>query len=239
MSFTSPLLADIPGIRHAFLNAAESAACPVEQRVDIKQVHGTDILHLTQRPDDRPHVDGIFTTLTDRRVGIVTADCLPLLMSARDGRAVCSVHAGWRGAAEGIIANSVALFARHGVAARDIVVAIGPHIRSCCYEVSADFYPALLKTPGGVIAARHRQTLFSDQPRQRNALSAPAQQPDGQWFNLPAFCHQLLLAEGIAPEHIDLLPVCTYCTPRTLGSFRRRTHSPAPKTQQYSWIART
>jgi hypothetical protein len=102
----------------------------------------------------------VFTAVSGQKVGVVTADCLPLLMASRDGRYVCSVHAGWRGAASGIIENSLALFQRYHVDPQDLVVVSGPHIHPCCYEVTGDFYQALLAMPAGELAKRHREQLF-------------------------------------------------------------------------------
>ncbi|STV26364.1 membrane protein [Klebsiella pneumoniae] len=90
----------------------------------------------------------------------MTADCLPLLIASRDGRYVCSVHAGWQGLVSGIVDNSLACFRQQGVALADLVIAVGPYIHPCCYEVSAGFYQQLLDQPGGDRVARHRQRLF-------------------------------------------------------------------------------
>lgn len=239
MPYFSRLLADIPGIQHAFLNAAESAAFDRTEIVDIKQVHGTDILTLTQPPDSRPLVDGIFTAMNRQKVAVVTADCLPLLMASRDGRFVCSIHAGWKGLTQGIIQQAVQLFTARGTAYDDIVVAVGPHIGPCCYEVSAGFYPMLLNSPGGDLARRHYPLLFLSHPRQPNSLSATAREGDSLWFDLAAYCALQLQAAGIASSQTDWLSICTYCTPKVLGSYRRRTHFPAVKTQQLSWIMRS
>ncbi|MGL4723228.1 MAG: peptidoglycan editing factor PgeF [Scandinavium sp.] len=238
MAYFSRLLNDIPGIRHSFLNVHESAAFDKSRLVDIKQVHGAELLSLTELPQQRPHVDGVITSLTAQQIGIVTADCLPLLMASRDGRVVASVHAGWRGTAAGIVQQSVRRFAASGVEAKDIVVAIGPHIRACCYEVSESFCDGLLQTPAREIVSRHLSALFFREPQNPNALSASARENSHQWFDLPAFCLLQLREAGIRDENIEVLEKCTYCTPDELGSYRRRTHVPATKTQQVSWIVK-
>lgn len=238
MAYFSRLLADIPDVCHAFLDVNESAAFDKSQLVDIKQVHGTDILRFTEPSQNRHHVDGVFTACPAQQIGVVTADCLPLLMASRDGRYIASVHAGWRGTAQGIVQQSVKQFAMVGVNVKDIVVAVGPHIRPCCYEVSVDFYHGLLKTPAAERVRQYQHRLFSPIPRGQNVYSARARQENSLWFDLPAFCQAELLAAGVIAENIDCLAICTYCTPDVLGSFRRRTHIPATKTQQVSWIIR-
>lgn len=238
MAYLSRLLADIPGVRHAFLDEHESAVFDKSLLVDIKQVHGAEILHYVAAPAQRPHVDGLFTGRTGKKMGIVTADCLPLLMASRDGRYVASVHAGWRGTALGIVQQSVQQFAAVGVSAQEMVVAIGPHIRPCCYEVSSSFYDALLETPAGALVRQHARQLFSALPVNPSQNSPQAREADSRWFDLAAFCQIQLLESGISQENIDCLALCTYCNPQALGSYRRRTHHPASKTQQVSWIER-
>lgn len=236
MSWYSRKLADIPGIRHVFLDVHDSAVFDKSQMVDIKQVHGPGILHFTETPLDRPHVDGVVTSISGQKVGVATADCLPLLMASGDGRVIASVHAGWRGTAQGVIERAVSAFAAQQIAAEDIVVAIGPHIRACCYEVSPAFYDGLLQGPCADAVREYRERLFFSVPQQPTTKSARAQAADGQWFDLPAFCLIQLAQAGIASGNIEVLEKCTYCTPDELGSYRRRTHHPATKTQQISWI---
>jgi YfiH family protein len=238
MAFFSRLLSDIPGIRHAFLDVHESAVFDKSRVVDIKQVHGADILHLTQAHRQRPLVDGVLTSLAGQSIGIVTADCVPVLMASRDGRLIAGLHAGWRGAAQGILQESVRQFGAHGVAAEDILVATGPHIHACCYEVSDAFYQTLLETPAGYLVRSRAEQLFSSLPRNPNPDSPAAREKNSLWFDLSAFCQLQLLEAGVRREHIDCLATCTYCNPGMLGSYRRRTHQPATKTQQISWIER-
>lgn len=238
MAYTSRLLNAIPGIRHAFLDVHETAAFPYAELAPVKLVHGNEVHHYQQPLPTRPHADAVFTAVAGQKVGVVTADCLPLLMASRDGRYVCSVHAGWRGAASGIIDNSLALFQRYHVDPQDLVVVSGPHIHPCCYEVTGDFYQALLAMPAGELAKRHREQLFLSHQAASEGEQAKATAGDNAWFDLRAFAHLLLRSAGVPEENMEWLGSCTYCTPQRLGSFRRRTHFPAPKSFQYSWIMR-
>ncbi|WP_434640564.1 polyphenol oxidase family protein [Klebsiella sp. I138] len=239
MSFPSRLLSDIPGIRYAFLDVHETAAFPYSEMAPVKLVHGNVVHHYQTPQAERPHADAVFTALRGQKVGVVTADCLPMLMASRDGRFVCSVHAGWRGAASGIIGNSLEHFTRHGVSPDEVIVAIGPHIQACCYEVSAAFYQALLAMPTGELATQHRDRLLLQRfEPAADTLKARATGDDNMWFDLRAFGQLLLHRAGVAENNIEWLGSCTYCTPHALGSFRRRTHFPAEKTFQYSWIMR-
>ncbi|HHG8772975.1 TPA: polyphenol oxidase family protein [Raoultella planticola] len=239
MSFPSRLLSDIPGIRYAFLDVHETAAFPYGEMAPVKLVHGNVVHHYQAPLAERPHADAVFTEVRGQKVGVVTADCLPMLMASRDGAFVCSVHAGWRGAASGIIENSLSLFRQHGVPPEEVVVVTGPHIHACCYEVSAGFYRTLLAMPAGELAERHRDQLFRHRHQPpSDAQKAQATGEDNLWFDLRAFAQLLLRRAGVADNHVEWLGGCTYCTPQSLGSFRRRTHFPAEKTFQYSWIMR-
>lgn len=87
MSFQSRLLSDIPGIRYAFLDVHETAAFPYSEMAPVKLVHG-NVVHHFQQPaplTDRPHADAVFTASSGQKVGVVTADCLPMLMVPATG----------------------------------------------------------------------------------------------------------------------------------------------------------
>ncbi|MCS5961502.1 laccase domain-containing protein [Klebsiella pneumoniae subsp. pneumoniae] len=170
----------------------------------------------------------------------MTADCLPLLIASRDGRYVCSVHAGWQGAGQRYCRQQSGLFfASRGWHWPIWSSPWGPHIHPCCYEVSAGFYQQLLDQPGGDRVARHRQRLFHSRSGPvSDPLKAAARGCDNLWFDLRAFAEAIFAEAGVAPASVEWLGSCTYCTPQSLGSYRRRTHFPAPKSFQYSWIMR-
>ncbi|MDQ8584112.1 laccase domain-containing protein, partial [Klebsiella aerogenes] len=85
MSYPSRLLSDIPGIRYAFLDVHETAAFPYSEMAPVKLVHGNVVHHYQEPQAERPHADAVFTALRGQKVGVVTADCLPLLMASREG----------------------------------------------------------------------------------------------------------------------------------------------------------
>lgn len=114
MAYRSRLLDAIHGIRHAFLDVHETAAFPYAELAPVKLVHGNEVHHYQQPLPTRPHADAVFTAVAGQKVGVVTADCLPILIASRDGRFVCSVHAGWQGLASGIVDNSLATFRQQG-----------------------------------------------------------------------------------------------------------------------------
>jgi YfiH family protein len=111
--------------------------------------------------------DGIVAGAPGLLVGVVTADCMPVLMLARSRRAVAAVHAGWRGAAAGVLEEAVArLVAEYGVSPDALEVAMGPTVGPCCYEVGPEVLAAFRARTGDVAAGawaasgeRHRLDL--------------------------------------------------------------------------------
>jgi len=111
----------------------------------VQQVHGDAVLPAgSAQPGDR--ADGIWLDPRRHRQWaptVRTADCVPLLLAARGGQAVAAVHAGWRGTAAGIAQRAVAALAAAGVAPGELVVALGPAILACCYQVGPEAMAAV------------------------------------------------------------------------------------------------
>ncbi len=97
-----------------------------------------------------PDTDGLLTTRRGLAIGVRTADCLPVLLYARDIQAVGAVHAGWRGSLAGIAAKAVEMLLEKGAQPQEIFVRFGPHICHRCYEVDE------------ALAAQFRDAGFAD-----------------------------------------------------------------------------
>jgi YfiH family protein len=105
-----------------------------------RQVHGTTVRRATEPPSAaRPYTeeDGQATALTDAAAIVFTADCLPVLLAAPGG--VAALHCGWRPLAGGIVAEGVRAL-REVAGAGEIVAALGPSARGCCYEVGEEVH---------------------------------------------------------------------------------------------------
>lgn len=140
MTVQADILKAIEGIEHGFQQAGQALS---ERIFHCRQVHGAEIVDARSLSESgRYAADGVFSE-GPLAVAVVTADCLPILMSSRDGRVVAALHGGWQGLVAGIVGAAVARFNARGVASADIRVAIGPGIKACCYEVSAGFIEAL------------------------------------------------------------------------------------------------
>jgi len=110
----------------------------------LHQQHGNKIITLKKIPSKNKikigYADGIFTDLKKVAIGILTADCAPVLLSDKANKYICCVHAGWKGAFSGIIKNASILFKKNKIKAKDIRVCVGPCISKEKYEVQLDFY---------------------------------------------------------------------------------------------------
>ncbi len=190
------------GVEHGFgLRGA-----PELELARPRQVHGIAVVSAAACASDPPPVaDAVTSDSPGRRIGVVTADCVPILAASADGSAVAAIHAGWRGLAAGVVAagvDALATLAGPGVAR---IAVIGPHIGPCCYEVDAPVLEAL-------------ESRFAD------ALAAathPAR-PGHAMLDLGCLVRWELEAHGMAAESIDSFPdACTACHPERFHSFRR------------------
>jgi YfiH family protein len=109
--------------------------------VFANQIHGSDV-KIVGDGDKNSIVDGcdgLISESEDIILGVFTADCMPVLISAKKGKVKAAIHSGWRGLALGIVEKTIEILkSNFCVKSEEIKAYIGPHIRSCCYEVSAD-----------------------------------------------------------------------------------------------------
>jgi hypothetical protein len=132
---TSPHF-DFPWLTHGF-GLRDSA--PPSGLTTVKQIHSAVVLDACGRRGEQiGEGDAIISGEAGVAIGIRTADCVPVLLVDPVTRTVACVHAGWRGTAAGILGATIRQMALRGCRAKDLCVAIGPSIGSCCYEVGPD-----------------------------------------------------------------------------------------------------
>ena len=128
----------------------------VAGKVDVKalvtayQIHSPSVVEVDApwRREQAPRADAMVTTRPGLALGILTADCAPVLFADRKARVVGAAHAGWRGAVSGVLDATVAAMAKHGARPESIVAAIGPCIAQTSYEVGPEFpAPFLAEDP--------------------------------------------------------------------------------------------
>jgi YfiH family protein len=151
-------------VRENRARVAGALGVAADRMITAYQVHGTDVLEITSsgqgitssgrgasadaRPGDRPRADAIVCTVPGIAVGVLTADCAPILLADPDAGVVAAVHAGWRGALDGVAEAAVAAMTRHGARPERTVAAVGPCIGFASYEVGPEFpAPFLARSP--------------------------------------------------------------------------------------------
>lgn len=205
----SPLL-DGFGIEHGF-GTRGSADSPIRGVLVARQVHGAAVLHV---PPLAPgaEADALLTEAEGQAVGVVTADCVPILLADERGRAVAAVHAGWRGSAQRVAERAVHALARASGGAAGLLAVIGPHIGPCCYEVDDPVRDAVGHGP----------------------VFAPSDRDGHYRLDLHALNRDQLLHAGVRPERIDSVDGCTSCDRERFFSHRRD----GPTGRLLHWVRR-
>jgi len=187
--------------------------------VTMKQVHGDRIVEVKDKQlKEAGEADGMVTEESGVFLGVLTADCVPMLFSVSGRKLVAVAHAGWRGTLAGIAPKMVRhLNKSYGVPPTSIEVALGPAIDPCCYEVREDVSVPLIEKWGslaeGCLERRDGKTFLD--LRDLNAL--------------------LLEDAGVPPAQIFVLGPCTSCATNDFFSYRREKKETG---RQLSFIGR-
>ena len=185
---------------------AVAAVLPEARLVTVHQVHSADVVEAGAWPDDnRPHADALVTDRPGILLGILTADCAPVLLADADAGVIGAAHAGWRGAVAGVGPATIAAMERLGARRDRIVAAVGPCIGRSNYEVDQAFAERL---------GEENQHFFID---------GPAGKPH---FDLESFVVASLASAGIG--RVEALGLDTYADPARFFSYRRATHRGEP-----------
>ena len=126
--------------------AARAIGADPADLVGLTQVHGKQVVPVIAAwpPGAGPRADAMVTDRTDIALGIVTADCAPVLFADLSAGVVGAAHAGWRGAVAGVLEATIAAMEALGATRAGIAAAVGPCIRQKSYEVAADLRHAML-----------------------------------------------------------------------------------------------
>jgi len=174
--------------------------------VTLHQVHSAEVVQ-AERPwprDARPRADAMVTDRPNLLLGILTADCAPVLFADNGAPIVGAAHAGWRGALAGVTDSTIAAMERMGARRDRIHAAVGPCIGQASYEVDEDF----------------RSRFLADDPdNARFFVTGTQGKPH---FDLEAYVVHRLIAAGIG--EVEALNLDTYADPDRFYSYRRSTH---------------
>jgi YfiH family protein len=185
---------------------AIAALLPDAELATVHQVHSAEVVHAREPwpEDDRPRADALVTDWPNVLLGILTADCAPVLFADQRARIVGAAHAGWRGALAGVTDSTIEAMERLGARRDDIHAAVGPCIGQPSYEVDEAF---------------RRRFLDQDRDNERFFEQSPGGKPH---FALEAYVVHRLIASGIG--EVEALNLDTYAEPDRFYSYRRATH---------------
>lgn len=178
---------------------AQSLGIDEKKLITVRQRHTANVI-VVDRPfeGELPEADALITTVPGLFIGVLTADCAPVLLATLKGDMVAAVHAGWRGAVEGILENTVEKM--NSLGGKDIQAALGPCIWQDNYEISQEFYDNLKDAP---------------------SFFKPGNRPTHWQFDLPGYVMHRLQQAGI--HHISPSLANTYTDPVRFFSCRRKT----------------
>lgn len=189
---------------------ATEAVLPGARLVCAYQVHSPDVVTVTEPwgESDRPPADALVTNRRGLLLGVLTADCAPVLFHDPIAGVVGAAHAGWKGAFTGVTDSTIAAMEALGATRANIAAVVGPCIAQKSYEVDEAFERRLLESSG------------------ENERFFRAGKPGHAWFDLEGYVAARLHAAGIGI--VAMLGQDTYSQPDRFYSFRRATHAGEP-----------
>jgi hypothetical protein len=185
---------------------AVEALLPGAQLATVHQVHSAEVVHVEQPwpQSERPRADAMVTDRPNVLLGILTADCAPVLFADEEAGIIGAAHAGWRGALAGVTDSTIEAMEKLGAKRERIRAAIGPCIAQPSYEVDEGFRIRFIEADPA--NARFFAVGGSGKPH----------------FDLEAYVEHRLRSAGIA--EIEALHLDTYADPDRFYSYRRATH---------------
>jgi polyphenol oxidase len=200
--------ADVKENRRRVANALGAAP---DQLVTPHQQHSAKamVAEASWEPDRAPEADAIVTARPGLAIGVLTADCAPVLFCDGAARVIGAAHAGWRGALSGITDATLTAMEQLGAKRERIVAVIGPAISQKAYEVGADY----------------RDKFLAEEPESAGFFQEDESSGEPH-FDLPGYVAERLKRAGIAA--LADLRHCTYCDETRLFSYRRSQHHGEP-----------
>lgn len=195
-----------PAVAENRRRVAERMAVAPDSLLTVYQVHSPDVVTVTEpwAPGDAPKADAMVTDRPGIALGILTADCAPVLFVDPEARIIGGAHAGWRGAMTGVTDATIDAMCALGAQASRIHAAIGPCIGPRSYEVGAEFRDRFVAEDGA-----------------NDRYFAAGSRPEKFMFDLPGYVADRLRARGVASvsggEHDTLADEARYF------SYRRTT----------------
>lgn len=193
--------------------------CDADRLVTVHQVHSPHVhIATASNRGERPEADAIVTDTPGLVLGVLTADCGPVLLADAEAGVIGAAHAGWRGAFGGVLESTITAMQSLGARPESISAVLGPSISQANYEVGPEFVDRFIETDPT------HETYFSASSKLGHAM-----------FDLRRFTLDRLRAAGLKA---DMLANCTYADESAWFSYRRATHrNEADYGRQISAIA--
>lgn len=194
-------------VRENRARVAEKLSVEREKLLTVYQIHSPTVAEVSEpwTPDTAPQADAMVTATPGIALGILTADCAPVLFADKKARVIGAAHAGWKGALGGVLEATVEAMIRLGAERQDIAAAIGPCISQDAYEVGPEFRARFIE------ADEANARWFEPSDKDRHCM-----------FDLPGYVEARLEAADIGT--VSVLGQCTYQDEKRFFSFRRTTH---------------
>ena len=175
--------------------------------ISVHQVHSPRCVYVDEpwAPGEGPEADAMVTDRAGIALGILTADCAPVLFADKQARIVGAAHAGWKGAFSGVLEATIAEMEKRGAARNRIVAAIGPCISRHAYEVGPEFH-----------------ANFMDADPANAEWFQPSEREAHYMFDLPGYVEARLHRADLAS--VAVTGHCTYQEEKRFFSYRRTTH---------------
>ena len=177
-----------------------------DKLLTVHQYHSAEVL-VIEPPHDvtaPPKADAMVTKVPGLALGVLTADCVPVLFADAEAGIIGAAHAGWKGAVAGVCEATIDAMEKLGAKREAIMASIGPSISQSSYEVGPEF---------------RAQFRAAD----AEAFFIAATRPEHFMFDLKGFVAQILKRAGVG--QVDILPHCTYAQAEKFFSYRRTTHA--------------
>src|SRR6185503_12609872 len=191
--------------------ARVTASLSARSLLTAHQIHSATAV-IVERPwstEDRPRADAIGTVAPGLALGVLTADCAPVLFADPEAKVVAAAHAGWRGAIGGVLEATLAAMERAGARRERTVAAVGPCIGQAAYEVGPEFEQEFLRHDAGNARFFRR--------------ASPESRPH---FDLAGYAQRRLHQAGMSSVHTQ--NACTYVQANEFFSYRRSSARKEP-----------
>jgi YfiH family protein len=186
---------------------AAALSMDADDLVTVHQIHSTDVIHVevAWKRGDGPSGDAMVCNTPGVALGILTADCTPVLFADTQEGVIGAAHAGWRGALDGVLEATVGAMAMLGAAPRRITAVVGPCIAQASYEVGPEFKAAFME----------RSAVYGD-------FFGPSVRDGHHQFDLAGFVMHRLANLDLGAHHD--LALDTYADAQSFYSYRRSCH---------------